>query len=523
MTPATHVDHAARDVIIDLGAYPGISRFALDLVRGDAAPRRFLRGRADVPQALPDAALIDALDATNRSWGNDVRGALDEWAKGESVTLIAGQQVGFGGGPLYTLSKIASLLHLRQRLRESGKKATVFFWMATEDHDVAEVSSLALWQGDELHHLRAIEHPNAAYAVGRLALPRSLRVAYEKLTGETPQWLRDGITYRDSFAELLSEVLEDQEVILVDAMLPELRRAGGELFLRVVDQHAEIQATLAQRAREIESAGYNVQVAPHQNGEYGLLFLLRANGQRDPITHDAGTWRVGEHPISFADLRALVAAQPESVSTGALLRPLLQDLVFQTGSFVGGPAEVSYYAQSSSLHALLGVRESEVLLRGHVLVAPSKRLRALERYEVDASKIFGGSAALLSPLESDRLRRSEEVIADAKNALDATTRALDDLLASTDESVRASVARSEKHLHYHIEKLRERTRRAVLRRDAERHRAIDKTVKLLLPEGQPQDRVVGWISFWRTYGSELVSLLVDAAVPQSQSVRIIGL
>ena len=48
--------------------------------------------------------------------------------------------------------------------------------------------------------------------------------------------------------------------------------------------------------------------------------------------------------------------------------------------FVGGPAEVAYYAQIAPLHAMLNVPMPRVTLRGHVLVAPrSRSLRTIPR------------------------------------------------------------------------------------------------------------------------------------------------
>ena len=43
---------------------------------------------------------------------------------------------------------------------------------------------------------------------------------------ERPPWLREKITFRDSFAEFLA-TLVPSGVVFVDAMLPELRREYG--------------------------------------------------------------------------------------------------------------------------------------------------------------------------------------------------------------------------------------------------------------------------------------------------------
>ena len=81
---------------------------------------------------------------SNRRWGLSVEPQVKAWASGSAVTLVAGQQVGFAGGPLYTLAKIASLVKMKRELERAGRPATVFFWLATEDHDFDEVAQLAV-------------------------------------------------------------------------------------------------------------------------------------------------------------------------------------------------------------------------------------------------------------------------------------------------------------------------------------------------------------------------------------------
>ena len=134
---------------IPLEHYPGMNPFVLDWLAGKPEATKFLKRwgagvltRARSAHVSPD--LLSALDTSNRRWGLFVKNQLQQWAAGETVTLVAGQQVGFAGGPLYTLAKIASLLKMKREIESSGRSATVFFWLATEDHDFEEVARLAL-------------------------------------------------------------------------------------------------------------------------------------------------------------------------------------------------------------------------------------------------------------------------------------------------------------------------------------------------------------------------------------------
>src|SRR5206468_944890 len=158
MTTAPDRATAPACLELSLADYPGMNPFVLDWLSGRADSLLPRRAGEKVPQADEGVSpeLTAALIESNKRWGLFVRDEVESWARGESVALIAGQQVGFAGGPLYTLAKIASLLKLKRQF----KSATVFFWLATEDHDFDEAATLSIPVKDrqlDLAHI-AISH-----------------------------------------------------------------------------------------------------------------------------------------------------------------------------------------------------------------------------------------------------------------------------------------------------------------------------------------------------------------------------
>ncbi|MGH9422953.1 MAG: bacillithiol biosynthesis protein BshC, partial [Thermoanaerobaculia bacterium] len=140
---------------ITLATY-GLNKFTLDWLAGDANATQFLP-RENVDRTLSPTprvpALANALIASNRQWGRDVSDEVLRWARGGTFTVIAGQQVGFAGGPIYTLAKLAGMLKLKRDNEARGVPTTVFFWLATEDHDFAEVATLSLPKRDAKQQL----------------------------------------------------------------------------------------------------------------------------------------------------------------------------------------------------------------------------------------------------------------------------------------------------------------------------------------------------------------------------------
>ena len=64
---------------------------------------------------------------------------LDRLAAG-AVAIVTGQQVGLFSGPAYSIYKALSAVLLHEEITRRGIEAVPVFWLATEDHDLAEVN-----------------------------------------------------------------------------------------------------------------------------------------------------------------------------------------------------------------------------------------------------------------------------------------------------------------------------------------------------------------------------------------------
>ena len=494
---------------VPLARYPGFNRFVLDWLEGRGEARKFLpvgQTILSVPPRQTGLSVLQAIIESNKQWGLFVREPVEAWARGEAVTLVAGQQVGFAGGPLYTLAKIATLVKMKRELEAAGKKATAFFWLATEDHDFHEVATLTVPVPNrplDLLTLRVTRAGRSSHMVGGLEVPETLIAELLALYDlPRPQWLREGITFRDSFAELIASIFGD-EIVLVDALLPELRRAGAPLFEAINARWSELQRTLAERSREVGGAGYDPQVETRE-GTYTLLFQVNDDGTRTAL--DAPT-----------------QLPPEKTSTSALTRPLLQDFVLAPDVFVGGPAEIAYYAQIAPLHAMLGIAMPRIALRGHALVAPKRVVKALEKYAIDPAEVFASADALLAAREPESVARIEDVAAEARKDLIARIEQIGELALPADHAVARALSRSIGHIEYHFDKLTERAIRGLVRKNRERYAAVKELVATLHPDAHVQDRVVGWLAYWLKYDRLLVDRLIEEIEPDSTHFRIVSL
>jgi len=454
--------------------------------------------------------LTNALADSNRRWGLAAGDEIRRWAAGGTYTVIAGQQVGFAGGPLYTLAKIASLLKIKRDNEARGIPTTAFFWLATEDHDFDEAATISIPRREakgqlDLITLRARHAFESRQIVGSQQVPEALIVELLALLEmERPSWLRQGITFRDSFAELIATAVGGK-MILVDALLPELHREGQPLFDAIIAKWNDIQRALEQRAAALREAGYAPQILPREGDGYTLLYELDEHGNRDLVD--------SPRPL----------AAPERVSTSALTRPLLQDFVFRPDLFIGGPAEVAYYAQIAPLHELLNVPLPRVGLRAHALVAPRRVLRAFERYAIEPAEIFAGADALLAEREPAGVAEIKALADTARRDLADRLTRIGEIALPADHALARAVSRSIGHIEYHFDKLAERAVRALGRKDRERWTAVRELVSILYPDHHVQDRVVGWIAYWCELRDDLVTRLIEEVEPDAPVCKIIEL
>lgn len=512
---------------LPLESYPGLNPFALDLVKGsgnasDLLPRRPLESMQ--PSGIQATeALASALARSNRGWGNEVAREVESWRQGRTVSLVAGQQVCFAGGPLLILVKLASLLRIREDLRLRGISATVFFWMATEDHDFDEVASITLQTKIGRTRLRA-PGANARQMVGPLRLDERLRADLIEILGiDPPGWLRQGLSYGDSFAELLAEVFRDRGVILVDSMLPELRTEGRELFLAMVAEMEHAERLVSERTEAIRQAGYNPQVSAAEDGHYSFLYRVDDHGVRQPVRVDGGHWTVGGRRSTRDEIVRMVEQEPERVSTGVLARPLLQDKVLRPDLFLGGPAEVSYYSQLAPLHEMFGIPQPHVGLRGHLLVAPQRTLRPVSDYALGPEDLFRTPEEIITRLDPSLSEKMRTAMDASAGKLEEGLEQIRQTVVEVDPQLARPAGRRVARIRYHLEKLSDQGEKAALRRDRERYNAISRLTETLHPDGAPQDRHIGWITHWIQYGTHLVERILDEVEPDKPVLKVVGL
>ena len=466
------------------------------------------------------ARVAAILERQNRAWNASVAtlDSIRRLSAGASV-VVTGQQVGLFGGPLFSFYKALSAIRLAAEMSQSGSECVPVFWLATEDHDLAEVNHATL-PGPEggLERLTSTSSggPGAPVSAIRFGADVEELVAEAaKILGDTPttQFVRDsyrpGETLGSSFARLFSRLFAHSGVVLLDASDPELHALAAPIYQAAIGRTEELDGALLERGRSLESAGYHVQVKVTPSST--LLFGMR-DGGRVPVHRAGHDFTLREEKLSEKALLGRIAAEPERFSANVLLRPVVQDYLLPTLAYVGGPSEVAYFAQAGVVYQKLLGRVTPILPRFSATLVEPRAQRLLERYGVSLADTFHGPERLRELLAARSLPADVNATFEAaERGLKESLAALQASLQKLDPTLAEAAGHAASKMEYQLTSLRQRAARAELRRSEEvaRHAAVLSAT--LYPNRDLQERQLAGIAFTARYGTELLLRLYDTA------------
>jgi len=502
----------------------------------------------NAPELTPDhrerLALLMLEQADQFGATQAAREYIEQLRKG-AAAVVTGQQVALFGGPLLTLLKAATAIRKAQDATiQSGRNHVPVFWLASEDHDLAEVDQIALPTKTAIETLK-LELESArplpvgglrlddGSDAGRARLNATLERASELIGwGPTADLLREcyapqqGTTLAQAFGKLLSSTFAEFGLVVMDASSRGFHALGTKVFRAAIEDAQTLETALLARSEELTNAGYHAQVLVTPG--HSLLFLLDAEtGARLPLRRiESGQWKAGNQTYSSADLLAILDATPERLSPNALLRPVFQDAILPTAAYIAGPAEIAYFAQSAVVYEKVLGRVTPVLPRLTATLVEPSLAKVLATHEIqfpqlwetkNADELSQRLGARAMPIE---LKRK---LSAAGNALDAELDALTEYMAAMSPDLGRAAGVSGSKMRYQMNRLRSMAAGFEVQREASLRKHATALMLNLFPEGHLQERVIGGIWFMARYGEGLPGLLVENAAQECPGHRVIFL
>jgi len=452
--------------------------------------------------------------------------ALARLARPDAVVIATGQQVGLFTGPAYSLYKALTAVRLAHGLSQQGLPAVAVFWLASEDHDLAEINHCWVFDRQglpvliEAQGLEADRRP-----AGALSLPGGVVEQLREALGGLPfaaevldlarQAYAPGIGFAAGFRALLGRLLARHELLFFDPLNPEAKQLLAPLLAHVAQHGEELAELVLERSRELEAAGYHAQV---RFETYSSLLFLLEEGRRLALRREGGDYVSGGRRFSARELADCAAR----LSPAAVLRPVVQDWLFPTAAVVMGPAELAYWAQSQPLYGALGVSPPVGLPRASWTLVDRRAARLLDRYGLEPADFISGEQAL-----RERMARRlappalQAALGQCAAEISGALEKLGRELHAFDASLERAFQTSRRKILYQVSKIERKAAREALRRDERAGRDAAWLFNQLYPHRRLQERFYSILPFLARHGLDLIERLYQAVPPDCRHHQVL--
>jgi bacillithiol biosynthesis cysteine-adding enzyme BshC len=534
---------------------PQQSRLFLDYLKDPVALRKFypsaVRYHHELAQRVPEVLaayqvdrnkVCDALEAMNRRWGAG-EPTLDNirlLRESDCIAVVSGQQAGLFTGPLYTIYKALAAVKLAGCLRQRNTKAVPVFWIASEDHDFAEVAKAELIGRD--CQLKSVDVSTGLHRdsqpVGHVKLDQSIDEVVDHLFELLPNsefaadmkalvkkaW-QPGRGYAESFATMMTLLLGEYGLIFLEPLDPELKRLAAPLYSEAARRAPEIATAIEQRSAELERDGYHAQVLASSNSF--PLFLHDEEGGRHAVTRvENGKYRTkdlsGEYTAE--ELATMARETPERFSPNVTLRAVVQDYLLPTIAYYGGAAEIAYFAQTAEVYRMLERPATPILPRSSLTMIERHTGRVLERYGLMLADFFEGLEPVIKRVVEEHLGAdTARLFSQAEQNVNHELDRLRQELETIDPTLASALDKGRNKINYQLDGLRTRFVRAQMNRDEAALRQLQRASEQLYPHKDLQERHINVTSLLARHGTYVIEWIYNAINLGSNEHQIVKL
>lgn len=447
----------------------------------------------------------------------------------QSAVVIGGQQAGILTGPLYSIHKVISIIKLaEEKEKELNIPVIPVFWIAGEDHDYNEVNHLYIPIEQKLVKKVYPEKINQKKMVSDISLDSSLCYAWAEevieslgeaeFTQEIHHFInlaiKESRNYVDFFAFIIMELFKEKGLLIIDSGNQSLRRIEKEIFHDLIHKHRSISHALQHQQNEIALKGLPLTIDTSQHSA-NLFYYEEKYNERILLEYqdEQQMFMSKNKSISFTveELLQIASDFPERLSNNVVTRPLMQELLFPTLSFIAGPGEIAYWAELKKVFEIFDIKMPPIVPRLNITFIE----RAIESDIYDLGLTIeevlqlGTSSAVANFFSSVKDAELEEQFALMKEQVSMQYKIIEGKLATLDRGLLPLLAKNETTLLEQIDFMRAKIDSSIQQRHRITFQKFNRIENSLRPNSIPQERVWNIFYFLNKFGLRLIDDLLD--------------
>ncbi|MBO1578795.1 bacillithiol biosynthesis cysteine-adding enzyme BshC [Bacillus sp. XF8] len=476
---------------------------------------------------------------TNLHAGEHTLRNIKALADENTYVVVGGQQAGLLTGPLYTVHKIISILQLAKEKEASlGVRVVPVFWIAGEDHDIDEINHVFVMKNKKIKKtIFHDRHPKKASASESDLSIEDCRKWIEEIfktypetnfTKDVLQFVEDALqnsrTYVDFFAHLIMKLFVDSGLILVDSHHPSLRKLEVSFFKQILSRYKEVQGSLQKQQQLIREKGYKPIIETKSNAVH---IFMQIEEERVLLEEENGKFvgKDGAYSFSYEELIAEMEKNPERFSNNVVTRPLMQEYIFPTLAFIGGPGEIAYWSELQQVFHVFGFRVPPVVPRLTISYMERDILTDLHDLRLQESDPFVNDIGVLrenwlsnqieEPIDNQFIEATEKM-------MDIHT-SLQQFVKKIDPGLQQFAEKNERKIKEQIELLERMLKRSVEKKHEVELNKFRRLQCGIRPLGAPQERVWNICYYLNQFGLDFVERVMKQSYSWDGKHHIIKL
>ena len=416
-----------------------------------------------------------------------------------TFTVCTGHQLCLFTGPLYFIYKIISTINLAEALKKKypDNNFIPVYWMASEDHDFEEISSVNLF-GKKITWNQQLTG-----AVGRLNTD-SLNAVIDELKqilGESEnakaltQLFSDAYLNHPDLADatryLVHQLFCEYGLVILDADDIRLKSEFLDIIKDDISNSTNFKL-VNQTIADLEKIGHKSQVNPREIN----VFKLSENN------------RVRIESASAETLNY----KAEEYSPNVVLRPLYQQKILPNLAYVGGPGEIAYWLEYKTMFNYHNINFPVLIPRNFALLTDEKTEQQIQKLGLSKPDLFKDIDVLTKEFVSKNAG-SDVSLKEQEDKLTTLFKDLAEKVSAVDTTLKASVEAECQKALSSLKNIENKLIKSEKQKQETNVNQIKKLKDKFLPEGVLQERHDNFAPYYLKSGKNLIGDLKETFVP----------
>lgn len=443
-----------------------------------------------------------------------------------TFAVVTGQQVGILSGPLYTIYKALNTIQLAEKLSKElpDYKFIPVFWLEADDHDFLEINNLNILNKDnELVNLRyfegGAEHEKYLKPATTILIDENFETLIKQLeenlnhtdfTEAIFDYIRRsyrlGIDLKTAFARFLNYLFENSGLIFFDPTDPEIKKFLIPLIEKELNTFPKVCEIVIDTSAQLEH-NYEPQIKPK-----AINLFYNHNENRyliEPRDDNSLGLKNSRQKFEKSELVDSLSLNYSNFSSNVITRPIFQDFILPTVAYVGGPSEISYFAQLKNVYEYFNVKMPVIYPRTSVTLLESKSIQFFKKYDIELSEIFNQEAVNEKILGKTSEINLEELFNEYIDEMNSLNYSFEKELSKVDKNLVNNFKNRNQKNFETLQMLKQKFIDSQINQNETVFTKMKGIYNNIYPESKLQERILNITYFVNKYGMELMKLLKE--------------